>query len=103
MGVSVTTIEWFDFFYPTHPPGNLYLKGFDIMEDLFCIQGKDELLGQDSPQCFAMTILDAKYELTDIAEAVDKLLHLNAHQKSDLFQVQHDNEKMFDGTLKGYP
>jgi len=50
-----------------------------------------------------MTILDAKYEWTDISKVVNKLLHLNTHQKADLLQVLHDNEKMFDGTLQDYP
>ena len=43
--------------------------------------------------------MDAKYEWTDVAAVVDKLSHLNAHQKADLLQVLHDNQKMFCGTL----
>jgi hypothetical protein len=73
------------------------------MEEMFHIQVEDELLGQDWLQRFATTILDAKYEWTVVAEVVDKLTHLNIHQKADLLQVLHENEKMFDGTLGVYP
>ena len=48
---------------------------------------------------YATNILDAKYEWTDVAEVVDKLTHLNAHQKKDLLQVLQDNSKMFDELL----
>jgi hypothetical protein len=47
--------------------------------------------------------LDTKYEWTDVAEGVDKLMHLDIPQKADLLQVLHENEKMFDGTLAVYP
>ena len=73
------------------------------MEDMFHIQVEDELLGQDWLQSFVTTILDAKYEWTDVAEVVDKLTHLKTHQKADLLWVLCENEKLFDGTLGVYP
>ena len=73
------------------------------MEDMFHIQVEDELLGQDWPQSFATTILDAKYEWTDVAEVIDKLTHLEIHKKTDLLQVLRENNKMFDGNLGVYP
>jgi hypothetical protein len=99
------SMEWCDCSIPLCPPGGLGLKGFHTMEDVVHIQVKDELLGlcHDWLQCLVMTILDAKYEWTDIPEFVNKLLHLNAHQKADLLQVLHDTEEMFDGTLQDYP
>jgi hypothetical protein len=52
---------------------------------------------------FATEILDAKYDKTDVAEAMKGLTHLNAHQKTYLLQVLQENNKMFDGTLGVYP
>ncbi len=77
-------MEWFDCSIPLHPPGGLDLNKFDAMEDMFHIQGKDELLGEDWLKCFAAEILDAKYERTVVVEVVKGLIHLNAHQKADL-------------------
>lgn len=77
-------MEWFDSSIPLRPPGGLDSHEFDAMEDMFHIQVEDELLGQDWLQSFATTILDAKYEWTEVAEVIDKLTHLNMHQKADL-------------------
>ncbi len=98
-------MEWFDFdcSIPLCPPGGLDLKEFDAMENLFHIHVKDEIFGEDSLECFATEILDAKYEKTDAAEVVKGLTHLNAHQKADLLQLLQENDKMFDGTLGVYP
>ena len=73
------------------------------MEDMFFIQTEDELFGEDWLNCFATEILDAQYEWTDAADVVNKLTHLNAHQKADLLQALQENSKMFDGTLGIYP
>jgi hypothetical protein len=62
-------------------------KEFDAMEDMFHIQVKDEIFGEDWLECFATEILDAKYDKTDVAEVMKGLTHLNAHQKADLLQV----------------
>ncbi len=77
-------MERSDFSIPLCPPGGLNSKEFDAMEDMFHIQVKGEIFGEDWLECFATEILDAKYEKTDIAEAVKGLTHLNAHQKADL-------------------
>jgi hypothetical protein len=63
------------------------LKKINAMEDMFHIQVKDNLFGEDWLKCFATKILDAKYEKSDVTEAVKGLAHLNAHQKADLLQV----------------
>jgi hypothetical protein len=76
--------EWFDCSIPLHPPGGLDSKEFNDMEDMFHIQVKDKIFGEDWLECFATEILDAKYEKTDVAEVVKGLPHLNAHQKADL-------------------
>eukprot|EP00804_Cyclotella_cryptica_P012509 CCRYP_017702-RA/>CCRYP_017702-RA protein AED:0.50 eAED:0.50 QI:0/-1/0/1/-1/1/1/0/231 len=96
-------MEWFDCSLPLRPPGGLDSKDFDAMEDMVFIQAEDELFGEDWLSCYATDILDAKYEWTDVADVVDKLTHLNAHQKKDLLQVLQDNKKMFEGTLGLYP
>ncbi len=85
LNYSTGAMEWFDCSIPLRPPGGLDSKEFDAMEDMFHIQVEDELLGQDWLQSFATTILDAKYEWTDVAEVVDKLTHLNMHQSFKCF------------------
>jgi hypothetical protein len=54
------------------------------MEDMFHIQVKDKIFGEDWRECFATEILDAKYEKTVVAEVMKGLTHLNVHQKADL-------------------
>ncbi len=77
-------MEWFfDYSIPLHPPGGLDSKKFDAMEDMFHIQVKDKLFGEDWLKSYATEILDAKYEKTDVAEVMKRLTHLNAHQKAD--------------------
>ncbi len=74
-------MEWFDYSIPLCPPGGLDSKEFNAMEDMFHIQVKDKIFGEDWLECFATEILDAKYERKDVAEVVKGLTHLNAHQK----------------------
>ncbi len=78
------------------------MNEFNAMEDMFYIQVEDKFFGEDWLECFATEILDAKYEKADVVEVVKGLTHLNAHQKTDLFQVLQENDKMFDGTLGVY-
>jgi hypothetical protein len=73
------------------------------MEDMFHIQVKDKIFGEDWFECFVTEILDAKYEKTDVDEVVKGLTYLNTHQKAGLLQVLQENRKMFDGTLGVYP
>jgi hypothetical protein len=81
---SEGNMEWFDCSILLCPPGGLDSKEFDAMEDMFHIQVKDEIFGEDWPKCFTTDILDAKYEKTDVVEVVKGLTHLNAHRKADL-------------------
>ncbi len=91
-------MEWFDCSIPLCPPGGLDSQEFDAMEDMFHIKVKDKLFIEDWLKCFATMILDAKYDKLDVIEVVKGLTHL-AHQKADLLQVLHENNKMFNGTL----
>ncbi len=72
------------------------------MEDMFHIQVKDELFGEDWLKSFVTEILDTKYEKTDVVEVVKGLTHLNAHQNTDLPRVLQGNKNMFDETLDIY-
>jgi hypothetical protein len=77
-------MEWFDCSIPLCPPGSCDSKECDAMEDMFHIQVKEELFGEDWLKCFATMILDAKYAKTDVAEVVKGFAHQNVHQKADL-------------------
>jgi hypothetical protein len=84
LNYSEGNMEWFDCSIPLHPPRGLDSKEFNAIEDMFHIQVKDEIFGEDWLECFATEIVDAKYDKTDVAEVVKGLTHLNAHQKADL-------------------
>ncbi len=87
LNYSEGNIEWFDCSISLCPPGGLDSKEFDAMEDMFHIQVKDKIFGEDWLECFATEILDAAHEKTNVAEVLKRLTHLNAHQKADLLQV----------------
>jgi hypothetical protein len=98
------TMEWFDTTLPLRPTGvGLEAEDFDAMVDSFHIQVENELFGEDWLQSFAIAMLDAKYEFTQVRDVVDQLSHLNMHQKADLLEVLQKHQKMFDGTLGVYP
>jgi hypothetical protein len=84
LNYSEENMEWFDCSIPLCLPGGLDSKEFDAMEDMFHIQVKDKIFGEDWLECFETEILGAKYEKTAVAEVVKGLTHLNAHQKADL-------------------
>ena len=96
-------MKWFDTTLPLRPTGGLNSDDFDAMVDAFHIQVENELFGEDWLDCFATAMLDAKYEYTSVRQVVDKLEHLNMHQKADLLKVLEANQKMFDGSLGVYP
>ena len=73
LNYSTGAIESFDCSIPLHSQGGLVSKEFDAMENMFHIQVEYDILCQHWLQSFPTTILDAKYEWTDIAEVVDKL------------------------------
>ncbi len=87
LNYSEGNMEWFECSIPLCPPGGLDSKEFVAMEDMFHIQVKDKIFGEDWLECLATEILDVNYEKTDVAEVVKGLTHLNAHQKADLLRV----------------
>ncbi len=55
------------------------------------------------PTCFAVEILDAKYEKVQIKDVVKPIEYLSTQQNADLKQVLSEFTKLFDGTLGVYP
>ena len=55
------------------------------------------------PTCYAMEILDAKYEAISTDEVVDQCTHLDDEQKAELKQVLKGFQKLFSGKLGTYP
>jgi hypothetical protein len=75
------------------------------MAEIIEIQQEVEFFGIDwyEPTCFAIEILDAKYEKVQIKDVVNPLEYLSTQKKADLKQVLSEFTKMFDGTLGVYP
>jgi hypothetical protein len=103
LNYSEGNMEWYNCSIPLCPAGGLDLKEFDAMEDIFHIQVKDKLFGEDWLKCFATQVFDAKFENTDVAEVVKKLTCLNVHQKAGLLCVLQENKKRFNESLGAYP
>jgi hypothetical protein len=75
-------MEWFDTTLPLKPTGvGLKAEDFDAMVDSFHIQVENELFGEDWLQNFAVAMLDAKYEYTDVRQVIDQLSHLKNTRK----------------------
>ncbi len=53
LNCSEGNMEWFDYSIPLHQPRGLDLKELDAMEDMFHIQVKDKIFGEDWLECFA--------------------------------------------------
>lgn len=96
-------MEWVGCSMLLQPPGILDSTGFDAIEDMPLNQDKEELFGDNWLQCYATSILNAKYKFIYVTDITDNLTHLNAHQKADLLEVLQDNSKMSDWKLGVYP
>ena len=68
------------------------------MAKIIEIQQEVEFFGIDwyDPTCYAIKILDAKYESVQIDDVVNQLEHLNIQQKADIKQVLSEFTKIFD-------
>ena len=71
---------WYNSMLPMSPHKGLTSADFDHMEDMYYIQYKDELLGQDWLEIYATEILDARYKWTDVRDVVDGQNYLTAQQ-----------------------
>ncbi len=102
---STSTIQQFENELPLYDPHTLKDKDYVVIADIIAIQQEVELFGMDwyDPTCFAIEIIDAKYEQVQIGDVVSQLEHLNDQQKADNKQVLSEFTKLFDGTLGVYP
>ena len=74
------------------------------MADLFLIQSKEELFGDDWFKSYAVEkIFDEKYVKMDIDELMANQQQLEDNQHRQLKQLFMKYEKLFDGTLGLYP
>ena len=75
------------------------------MTDAVEQQCLEELYSMDwyDPTCYAMEILDAKYEAISTDEVDDQCTHLDDEQKAELKQVLKGFQKLFSGKLGTYP
>ena len=102
---STGTIEWFENELPLRDPHILKDKDFASMAEIIELQQEAEFFGMDwyDPNCYAIEILDAKYEMVPIDDVIQQLVHLNQKQKADIKHVLNKFTKLFDGTLGVYP
>jgi hypothetical protein len=102
---STGTIEWFDYELPLHDTCYLQSKDFLAMAESKEIQWEVDFFGMDwyGPTCYVSIIIDAMYKKVLVDDVINKLDHLNAHWKTDLWQVLSEHIKLFDGTLGVYP
>jgi hypothetical protein len=102
---STGTMEWFDNELPLRNPHLLESKDFEAMAHIVEIHQEEELFGMDwyDLTCYAVEILDAKYEEVEVDEITNHLTHISLQQKEDLKQVLQEHTKLFDGTLGVYP
>jgi hypothetical protein len=102
---STGTIEWFENELPLRDPHDLKDRDFEAMAEIVEIQQEVDYFCMDwyDPTCFAIEILDAKYEKVQIKEVLNPLEYLSTQQKADLKQVLSEFTKLFDGTLGVYP
>ncbi len=75
------------------------------MAEIVEVQQEEALFGMDcyNPTCYAVEILDAKYEKVEVDEVINQLNHLDTEQKEDLRKVLMEHTKLYDGTLGVYP
>jgi hypothetical protein len=102
---STGTMEWFNNELPLRNPHLPQDRDFEAIAEIVEVQQEEALFGMDwyNPTCYAVEILDAKYEKVEVDEVINQLNHLNTEQKEDLRQVFMEHTKLFDGTLGVYP
>ena len=86
---STGTMEWFDSELQLRNLHPLETKDFQAIAEILEVQMEEELFGMDwyDPTCYAVEILDAKYEKVKVNEENNQLNHLNPQQKEDLIRV----------------
>ncbi len=72
---STGTMEWFDNELPLRNPHLLQEKDFEVMAEIVLeVKQEEALFGMDwyNPTCYAVEILDAKYEKVDVDEVINQ-------------------------------
>ena len=98
-------IQWFENELPLRDPHTFKDKDYVAMAEMTAIQQEVVLFGIDQydSTCYAIKILDAKYEKVQIDDVVNQLEHLIDHQMADIKQVLSGITKLLDGTRRVYP
>ncbi len=86
-------MEWFDYSIPLCPPGDLDLNKFNALECMFNIQVKDEIFDEDWLKALQQKILNAKCKKRHVAEVMEGLTHLEAHQKQTCFECYRKTKR----------
>ena len=86
---------------PFHMDNKEFLAMTDVVEQ----QCLEELYGMDwcNPTCYAIEILDAKYDAVSIEDVVKECTHLSKEQQADLHKVLSKFQKLFSGKLGVFP
>jgi hypothetical protein len=102
---STGTMEWFDNELSLHSPHLLQDKDFEAIAEIVEVQQEEHFFGMDwyNPTCYAVEILDTKYEKVEVDKVINQLNHLNTEQKEDLRKILMEHTKLFDGILGVYP
>lgn len=79
-----------------YSPRGLKSKDFEAIDNMFLIQTKNVLSGEDWLQCYSTETLETKYKWTEVIDVTDKLTHVNAHQKADLLKALKENSEIVD-------
>jgi hypothetical protein len=101
---SIGTIEWFKTELPLCNLHDLKDKGFKAIAESIEIQQEVVFfgIGWYDLTCFAIEIIDAKFEKVQIKDVVNPLEYLSTQKKADLKQVLTEFTKLFYGTLEVY-
>jgi len=102
---STATMQWFENELPMRDPLCMDNREYLAMVDTVEQQCLDELYGMDwcDPTCYAVEILDAKYDAVSIEDVVKECTHLNEEQKADLTKVLSKFQRLFSGKLGVFP
>eukprot|EP00957_Ditylum_brightwellii_P133663 10190713-Ditylum_brightwellii.AAC.1 len=86
-------MEWYENIPPMQPSHGLTSSDFLDMEESYFIKLEDELFGEDRLHSYATKILDAKCELTDVIDVVNRQDNLTQSQKDDLLSVLWNHQQ----------
>ena len=107
-GININYVErnisWCGISIPLRDPFKMKDEEYVSMADVISLDIEDAFFGADwLDNYMAQSILDAKYEKTEISDIAAKQMHLNSTQRKTLEDVLTNHKKLFDGTLGVYP